>query len=397
MAAIEDVAGILDVEMDRAGLPIYFQRSEQGASTVTIHYDGAEGRIEYAADHHVIRALGRFVEEMNDAEPFRIEERPAYESLGVMVDCSRNAVPHFAGFQKLVHHLALMGYSTIQLYMEDTYEIPEYPYFGYMRGRYDGSELRAMDEYAKRFGIEVVPCIQTLAHLNQPLNWPAFSQVHDVDDILLIGEEETYRLIEAMFRTLADNLQSRTIHIGMDEAHLIGLGKYLERNGYKDRIDILLYHFKRVMEIARKFGYQPMMWSDMFFRLANNGEYYAVDAPINEDVIKQIPDDIGLVYWDYYSTEQETYNKMLSKHKQLSEHIIFAAGAWKWSGFSPNNEFSKVASEPAHQSCQAAGIAQVLVTAWGDNGAEASVFSILPTLQLSGGSSAMSIRALRRI
>lgn len=137
-----------------------------------------------------------------------------------------------------------------------------------------------------------------------------------------------------------------------------------------------------MVELAGKYGYKPMMWSDMFFRLASAGEYYAANSPIREDVITMIPEEVTLVYWDYYSEKPELYDGMMKKHKQLSEKIVFAGGAWKWMGFTPNNEFSKHVGLMAHESCIANGIKDVMMTAWGDNGAEASTFSILPTLQL---------------
>lgn len=154
-------------------------------------------------------------------------EKPVYNSLGVLIDCSRNAVLKVETFQKLIKHLALMGYSSVQLYTEDTYEIKEYPYFGYMRGRYSGEQLKSMDLYASSFGIELIPCIQTLAHLGTALKWETFSDIVDCDDILLIDEEKTYDLIDAMFRTMSKHISSRKINIGMDEAHMVGLGKYL--------------------------------------------------------------------------------------------------------------------------------------------------------------------------
>ncbi|HEY4553220.1 MAG TPA: beta-N-acetylhexosaminidase, partial [Bacillaceae bacterium] len=309
-------------------------------------------------------------------------EKPVYNSLGVMFDCSRNAVPKVETFQKLIQHMALMGYTTVQMYTEDTYEIKEYPYFGYLRGRYTGEQLKSMDQYAQMFGVELVPCIQTLAHLGTALKWSAFSDVLDCQDILLIDEEKTYQLIDAMFRTMSENIVSRNINIGMDEAHMMGLGKYLDKHGYQDRSKLMLKHFGKVMEIARKYGYKPMMWSDMFFRLASAGEYYDVDSPIRQDVIDMIPEDISLVYWDYYSVMPEKYDGMLKKHKQLCDKVIFAGGAWKWMGFAPNNQFSCHVGKMAHNSCVQNGIDEVLITAWGDNGAEASIYSILPTLQL---------------
>ena len=46
------------------------------------------------------------------------------------------------------------------LYKEDTYEVNEEPYFGYMRGRYSKAEMKQIDAFARSIGITVVPCIQ---------------------------------------------------------------------------------------------------------------------------------------------------------------------------------------------------------------------------------------------
>lgn len=41
----------------------------------------------------------------------------------------------------------------------------------------------------------------------------------DCDDIVLINEPRTYRLIENIMSTVAECFTSRRIHIGMDEAY----------------------------------------------------------------------------------------------------------------------------------------------------------------------------------
>lgn len=379
LSAVSEVAGILGITIDPAGLPVNCKNQGTG---IRITAGGAGATIEYEKEHQLFRALSRFAEYARRGEAGEIKELPAYEQLGFMVDCSRNAVLHYEGYKDLIRRLALMGYSTVQLYIEDTYELEPYPYFGYLRGRYTGEQMREMDQYAALFGIEMVPCIQTLAHLGQTLKWQAHAPLVDCEDILLIDEPQTYALIDQMFAFMSANVRSRRINIGMDEAHMMGLGKYLDKHGYHDRSTLMLKHFGKVMEIARKYGYSTMMWSDMFFRLASSGEYYDADSPISPDIVKLIPGDVTLVYWDYYSETQEIYDGMLRKHKRLSDHTGFAGGAWKWMGFAPNNEFSRHVSVLAHDSCVKHGIKDMLVTAWGDNGAEASVFSVLPSLQL---------------
>ena len=303
------------------------------------------------------------------------------KSLGVMVDCSRNAVYTVQTLKTYFDYLVKMGYQTVQLYTEDVYEIKEEPYFGYLRGKYTHEELKELDRYAQEKGLELIPCIQTLAHLGGITRWAEYANVCvDTGDILLAEEERTYRLIERMFQTCAECFTSRRINIGMDEAHMVGLGKYLDRHGYRNRFDILLAHLNRVSAIAEKYGFRLMMWSDMFFRLLNSGEYYSADSKIPQETLDLIPANIELIYWDYYNTKKAHYDDMIRAHKQFHNKILFAGGAWSWSGFIPSNEFSIEAWRAAIRSCAENGIDEILVTCWKDDGAECSLFSSLPTL-----------------
>ena len=95
-------------------------------------------------------------------------------TFGTMLDCSRNAVPNLHTLKKWVDLTASLGYNTLLLYTEDTYEVPDEPYFGYMRGRYSQAELRELDAYAKKQGMTIMPCIQTLAHLYAIKRWPEY-------------------------------------------------------------------------------------------------------------------------------------------------------------------------------------------------------------------------------
>ncbi|NLG52558.1 MAG: beta-N-acetylhexosaminidase, partial [Clostridiales bacterium] len=378
-AAAAELADELGIDLTR-GNKFVFEMSGDG---IEISFDGNTGKVKYAAPHMFARCLGLIAERLKQGKgSFEIHETPVYTMLGVMPDCSRNAVLTVDTFKKLTRHLALMGYSVIQLYTEDTFEMEEYPYFGYLRGRYTKEELKEMDAYAEKFGIELMPCIQTLAHLGRTLRWDAHSDIVDFDGILLVDEEKTYEFIECMFKTMSECLKSRRINIGLDEAHMLGLGKFLDKHGYQNRVTIMLRHIKRVSEIAKKYGYRPMMWSDMFFRLNNNGEYYAPDKPIDPEIIKKIPEDVELVYWDYYNTDPRIVERMINRHKEITDNVIFAGGAVKWLGLAPCNRFSEYVGKIAHECCHENGVKEVIITSWGDFGALNSTFSILPTLQL---------------
>ena len=95
--------------------------------------------------------------------------KKAFDSLGVMIDMSRNAVMSVDGLKRFLPLLKKMGYNCVMLYTEDTYEVDGEPYFGYMRGRYSKAEMKELDAFAASIGITMIPCIQTLAHLEEKL------------------------------------------------------------------------------------------------------------------------------------------------------------------------------------------------------------------------------------
>ncbi len=299
---------------------------------------------------------------------------------GVMLDMSRNGVMKVEEVKNYASIISKMGYNTLQLYMEDVYEVDNEPYFGYLRGRYTKEELKDIVSYCNSIGIEVVPCVQTLAHLENALRWKPYREIVDCDNILLAGDEKTYEFIERTFKSLRECFTSDNIHIGMDEAGMIGLGRYLSIHGYQNRIEILQKHLKRVMEISKKYGFKPMMWSDMFFRLANDGQYYPENPTLPEEVVNTIPKDLGIVYWDYFTADKEYYKKMMNAHLKSKAELWFAGGAWTWAGFASGNKLAIETMTLAMQSAKECGVDNILFTLWGDNGRECSYYSVLPAL-----------------
>lgn len=359
--------------------PCRLQAAEDGQlSGLRIKREGNRIEVAYSRPVYFFRALGLLCEEQGEA--WERQETARFDSNGMMVDCSRNAVPSTGTIKRLIRHMALMGLDTLMLYTEDTYEVDGEPYFGYMRGRYTREELRELDTYAAGYGIELVPCIQTLAHLNAMLQWAPYGEVADIGDILLVDEPQTYALVEKMLASCREAFRSRRIHIGMDEAHLLGKGRYYDKHGDSSRYGLMCRHLEKVAALCRRYQFEPMMWSDMFFRPGNGGDYYGPN-PVPAEVAAKIQPDVRLVYWDYYHDKQEDYDRMLKLHQQVSGQTVFAGGAWKWNGYLPLNRTSIKRTKAALEACAENGVRDVFTTTWGDNGADASLYSVLPALQ----------------
>jgi hypothetical protein len=240
-----------------------------------------------------------------------------------------------------------------------------------MRGRYTEEELRELDGYALTLGIELIPCVQMLGHLSTHLRWDAAGGYRDTDSVMLVGAKETYDLIDKMLDSISRCFTARRIHIGMDETHDLGRGKYLDRNGYRDAGELYFEHLQRVLEMVKARGLEPMMWSDMFFRLAGKGlpgyEDYDERVTFTDEILRRIPEGVDQVYWDYYRKSADYYANNLRKHREISkDRILFAGGVWTWSGFCPLYSRSLARTLPALEACRDEGVEEIFATVWGN-------------------------------
>ncbi len=298
-----------------------------------------------------------------------VSEQPSFKTVGLMLDCCRNAVMKVDYLKEWLRRSALMGYNMMMLYTKDTYELPGEECFGYLRGRYTAGELRELDQYASLLGIEMVGCIQALGHLEPVLRWPRYGGIKDTDAELLTTEEKSYELINKMLDFYGSVFRSRRIHLGMDETHGLGRGRYMDLNGYRRPFDIYIDHLNRVVGECCKRGLKPMIWSDMFFRMGSrNMDYYDRQAITPRDVIDKIPCEAQLTYWDYYHKDIAFYREWIQRHRKLGSSPVMASGIWTWPMFWYNHRRTMETVRPCIEACDAEGVEEIFFTMWGDDG-----------------------------
>lgn len=360
---------------------IRFRKSGDG---VAVHFSDGKVNVDYAEINDAFRALGLINARIDNLKGICIKEKRKLEKTYVMLDVSRNAVLNSKAVDEWLKFLALAGVNGFMFYTEETYEVPGEEYFGYMRGRYSIKELKGYDQIAADFGIEMIPCIQTLAHLQRILQYPCYSKIKDTDSVMMCGEKETYEFIEKMITAAVAPYRSKRIHIGMDEAWDLGRGNYLSKNGYVQPFEMMVKHLDKVMSILRKHKLKPMMWSDMFFRaLSKNHGYYDTSIVMDKKITSKIPKDVDLVYWDYYHFTEAEYSAMIDIHVKMSGVPIFAPGLQSWNRFWSAYERAEKTLEPGFKCAFDKGVKETIITIWGDDGAECDYYSNFPLIQFA--------------
>lgn len=349
----------------KGAVPLSFEKIPDPAAPASVVGYGAGKTVCYARMCDALRLVGRLLAGENPATP----ERSPFDRFGVMIDVSRNAVMKVDYAKSVLERLALLGYNYAMLYTEDTYEIPGEPYFGMLRGRLSAADVRALDDHAAALGIELVPCIETLGHLEQIFRWKAYEPLRDIDGIICAWDEKSYALIEKMLRFWRDNVRSRTIHLGLDEAWKLGQGEFKKRFGEQKVFDIMLKHVDRLSAMCRDLGVDAVMWSDMWFRAGSKKhDYYDLEADIPEEIAKKIPDNVRLCYWDYYHADPAFYEAMIARHRAMHGEPLVASGVWTWGTFWYNHRYTRSAAGACVDACRKAGVRDLLFTMWGDDG-----------------------------
>ncbi len=359
IAPAERLSDILGFEIG-GGIEVTAVKGER----VGVSLKNGKATIYYKEKNHFFREIGILVENAKKLDSFDISEDSFFTMTGVMMDTSNYHIITVEGMKKFLDYLAVMGYNMAMLYTEDTIKLENYKYFGYMRGRYTVEEIREMDDYAFEYGIEMIPCLECYGHMEKYLVWPEAAPIKDTSSVLLAREPKTFEFLEELIATSASALRSKRIHIGMDEAHSMGTGKFLEKHGLVDKNIIFDEFMEELCKITDKYGLTPMMWSDMYFR--NNSErkwYYDVNVVIPESTKKRIPKNVELVFW-HYGEEPKCDDAMLRKHQELGRKTIFAAGTWCWAGHFPECNYAYETAKFSLEACRKNNVREAMTTIW---------------------------------
>ena len=130
---------------------------------------------------------------MRKKDSFEIVEDDFFKTVGYM-HSTNPGCPSLPAFKEYLDMLALMGYNMAMLYTEDRLELPNYPYFGYLKGRYTVEEIKELDDYAFDYGIELIPCLECYGHMAEYLIWSEARPIKDTASVLRAREEKTFEL-----------------------------------------------------------------------------------------------------------------------------------------------------------------------------------------------------------
>ena len=282
-AGIVELCQDLDFKLSNSGINVYITQKDE--SNLLVDFKDNEAYIIYAKKIHFFRGLSLLMQHLQIESEFHLCEKPQFDMNGPMFDVSQgNAVIKVLEIKKTIRQMAQMGLNTLMLYCEDSFDVENQPYFGYMRSRYKEEEMRDCDDYADMFGIEMIPCIQTLAHFWDVLKWHVFDDIYENECCLLVDEQKTYQFLYDLISSASKPFRSKRIHIGMDEENY---EMQVFRGFARIRHKVLYWKFvHELIERCEKNGSRVAMYGD-----------HCWDHP--DDFVANVPKSVLISNWYY--------------------------------------------------------------------------------------------------
>lgn len=263
-----------------------------------------------------------------------IEEKPFLDLNGMQLDLSRNNSLNVESIRYFIRQHAILGLNSVTLYMEDMFELPDEPYFGYMRGRYTPQTLKQLDDYAHLLGVELIPELELLGHMGKFLRHYSTAYLRGATiQEFLVGEQTTYDFIEKIVKVISGCFRSRLLHIGLDETRTINQGPYRAKHGDVPIEKVFFEHAHKVCRLVNDYGKTPVISGDMPFEFcwkkAPPKSHFHIDdhVELSDDVIASMPKNTAITMWNYNDEDEEKMCRLFQKTKQLCGEVVYMGSA----------------------------------------------------------------------
>jgi len=298
-----------------------------------------------------------------------IEDSPAFERRGVMLDVSRDRVPRMDYLFQLVERLAEWKLNELQLYFEHAFAYRGHERVWHGVDPFTHDEIRALDAHCKLHGIELVPNQQSFGHLHHWLKHPEYRHLAEVPGGIVhpfLGAGETrpepfslcptdprsLEFLAGLYDELLPCFSSRDFNVGLDETIDLGPGRSaaaIRENGVGR---VYLDFLKSVHGLVSARGKRMQFWADI---LLNHPE-----------LVPEVPKDAVAMLWGYEADHPFEEQTQTLAEAGLPLYVCPGTSSWQSIGGRLENMLANVHS--AAKWGAARGAKGLLVTDWGDRG-----------------------------
>lgn len=250
-------------------------------------------------------------------------DTPCFEKRGVHLDL-KGVPPTAERMVELLRIFAAMRYNVVLIEWEDSF-----PWTVDERFRsptaYLPEDIACFVATAEALGIELIPLVQCLGHMENPLSVEGYQHLREIPDIeaglnpLAPGARELVQsMVDDVLRLMPD---TKYFHLGGDEARTFG--KHPDTRTYIDQHGkgaLYMQHVEPILDSLKVRGIRPILWHDMM-----------IDW--DDDALRSLAGKADLMAWVYRGDpESSGHHCNRDILQRFTEHGITLWGATAYKG-----------------------------------------------------------------
>ncbi|MHA1379920.1 MAG: family 20 glycosylhydrolase [Candidatus Helarchaeota archaeon] len=282
---------------------------------------------------------------------------PSFKIRAVSDDISRGQVPTVENVKKFIKNLSKFKINFFFIGYEcDIFYYQSHPKLAVGRDALTREELLEIQDYAKKYFMEIVPLVTTTGHMDNILLLPEYKDMAEFPGAQCfdISNKRVRPFIKDILEEICDNFSSDYIHITCDE--LFDFGKYNSKVFLKNKgkEQALLEHYQFMFDILRKKGKKHILL------------YH--DTILGYKALREkLPKDIIVFFWEYFIHFNFRHTKVFQK---AGFPVIISPTVFSWTRNFPDIERGAHNTIAFVEHGYKRGVLGTAISSWGDFGNE---------------------------
>lgn len=286
-----------------------------------------------------------------------VDDYPNMAIRGLSQDVARGQSPSVEAIERHIKLMSRFRLNMYQIYLEDIFTFQKYPQIGRDRGALTTSDIKELDEFARKYHVEIVPIFQNLSHMENMLLDPAIKKLGEYPGAatLNLASTKIHAFLQDLFAEIAPAFSSKKFHIGCDESWEVGVFRSKEFIAKKGMGNALLEHYTWVIKELQKNGKKT------FFLYHDIASKY-------DEVMQGLPKkSLIMVFWDYSIRDDWTG---IDRIASFGVPFVVSSSTLCWVKPFPDILASFESNRKLIDNGRNKGAIGEINSAWGDNGQE---------------------------
>ena len=292
---------------------------------------------------------------------------------GYQLDISRCKVPTMTTLYRMVDILSELGYNQFQLYTEHTFAYSKHETVWCEASPMTPDEIRALDAYCAKKGIELVPNQNSFGHLEHWLRHPEYNDLAEMPSggavvkrwgnyvarfplSICPTDPRSVPFLAGLYDELFPCFRSRYVNVGCDETIELedaeckgrSAAAIREKGASRVYLDFLL----KIHALCAERRHVMMFWGDIILH--------------KPELIPELPEDVVCLNWGYEANHP--FARQTAAFKAAKRKFVVCPGTSAWGSLSGRVGNMMANVDSAITNGLANGMSGLLLADWGDGG-----------------------------